>query len=99
MKITITQGTPIVATLTGRLDTAAAAQITNDFLSLAQYADSHIILDCAALEYIASSGLRLLLGLRKEVAAKGGKLQIRSINNDIRQVFAMTGFISLFEII
>lgn len=92
-------GNTVVARLQGRLDTAAAVEVTPDFQTLGQYADGHIIIDCEQLEYIASSGLRLLLGLRKDVAARSGKLQIRSINNDIRQVFAMTGFISLFEIV
>ena len=70
-----------------------------DFQALAEQAANHIILDCSQLDYISSSGLRLFLALRKESAAKGGKLQVRAINADIRQVFMMTGFISLFEII
>ena len=74
-------------------------EVTPDFQSLAEHAAEHIVLDCSELEYISSSGLRLFLSLRKESAAKGGKLQVSSINNDIRQVFMMTGFISLFEII
>ena len=89
----------MVVRLAGRLDTPAAAEITPDFQSLGEKADKHIILDCSALEYISSSGLRLFLTLRKESAVKGGKLQVRDINADIRQVFMMTGFISLFEII
>lgn len=102
MKITIETNNganAVVARLQGRLDTAAAVDVTPSFQELAQHADGHIIIDCEQLDYIASSGLRLLLGLRKEVAAKSGRLQIQNINNDIRQVFAMTGFISLFEII
>jgi anti-sigma B factor antagonist len=50
------------------------------------------------LEYISSSGLRIFLSIRKEAAANGSKVIVRSINADIRQVFMMTGFISLFEI-
>ena len=95
----INEGEQLVAQLSGRLDTAAAAAIAPDFQALAEQAAQHIILDCSQLEYISSSGLRLFLALRKESAAKGGKLQVRSINADIRQVFMMTGFISLFEII
>ena len=99
MKVIIENGNPVVVNLQGRLDTAAAAEIAPDFQALAEQAAKHIILDCAQLEYISSSGLRLFLALRKESAAKGGKLQVRAINADIRQVFMMTGFISLFEII
>ncbi|MBR4565140.1 MAG: STAS domain-containing protein [Paludibacteraceae bacterium] len=100
MKINIeNEANQIVVRLTGRLDTAAAADITSDFQVISEQAGKHIILDCSKLEYISSSGLRLFLALRKESAAKGGKLQVRDINADIRQVFMMTGFISLFEII
>ena len=95
----VNEGEQLVAQLSGRLDTAAAAEIAPDFQSLAEQSAKHIILDCSQLEYISSSGLRLFLTLRKESAAKGGKLQVRAINADIRQVFMMTGFISLFEII
>lgn len=100
MNIQIEQeGNTIVARLAGRLDTAAAAEITPDIQALAEQADKHIVLDCSELAYISSSGLRLFLTLRKESAAKGGKLQVRNINADIRQVFMMTGFISLFDIV
>lgn len=93
------EGSVIVARLSGRLDTAAAAEIAPDIQTLAEQAAGHIIIDCTELAYISSSGLRLFLTLRKESAAKGGKLQVRNINADIRQVFMMTGFISLFDII
>jgi len=95
----VNEGEQLVAQLSGRLDTAAAVEVASDFQALAKQAAKHIILDCSELEYISSSGLRLFLALRKESAAKGGKLQVRAINADIRQVFMMTGFISLFEIL
>ena len=100
MEIKIQQdGNEVIARLKGRLDTAAAAEIMPYIQVLAEQADKHIVLDCTELEYISSSGLRLFLTLRKESSAKGGKLQVRNINADIRQVVMMTGFISLFEIV
>lgn len=88
----------IKALLSGRLDTAAAAEVAPQFNQLSEYADREIILDFTNLEYISSSGLRLLIGLRKDSAAKGGKIIIEKINDSIRNVFTMTGFYSLFEI-
>lgn len=99
MKVIITEGNPVVVKLQGRFDTTAAVTVTPDFQNLSQYAAGHIVIDCRELEYISSSGLRLLLTLRKEVAAKNGKLQIRNMNEDILQIFKITGFISLFEIV
>lgn len=86
------------AQLIGRLDTPAAVQATKDMQSLMDHADNIITLDCTNLEYISSSGLRLFLSLRKETAAKGGKVVIENINDEIKKVFMMTGFYNLFEI-
>ena len=88
----------VLAVLSGRLDTAAAAEVAPQFTELNEKAGESITLDFTGLEYISSSGLRLLIGLRKSSAAKGGKLVIEHINDAIRNVFMMTGFYNLFEI-
>ncbi len=88
----------VCASIEGRLDTASAVQAEKDLLPLKENADKEIILDCTALEYISSSGLRLFLSLRKEVEAKGGKLMVEHINDEIRNVFTITGFFKLFDI-
>lgn len=88
----------IVAFFAGRLDTAAAVQTTEDVTPLLQVSNKEIVLDCTDLAYISSSGLRIFLSIRKEAAAKGNRVIVRNINADIRQVFMMTGFISLFDI-
>ena len=82
----------------GRLDTPAAAKAQQEIAPLLKAADKEITLDCTNLEYISSSGLRLFLTIRKETAAKGGKVIIKNINEEIRKVFMMTGFLNLFEI-
>ena len=93
-----TSGNQLIASFAGRLDTAAAVQTAEDVKPLMEAEGKEIILDCTALEYISSSGLRIFLGIRKEAAAHGSKVIVRNINADIHQVFMMTGFISLFEI-
>ena len=86
------------ATFEGRLDTPAAIKAQQDMTPLMENADKEITLDCTNLEYISSSGLRLFLALRKETSAKGGKVIIMNINNEIKKVFMMTGFFNLFTI-
>ena len=88
----------LLAKLTGRLDTPAAVKAQQEIEPLLQNADKELVLDCTDLEYISSSGLRLFLTLRKEAAAKGGKVIIEHISEDIKKVFMMTGFYNLFEI-
>ena len=88
----------VTAHLAGRLDTPAAQEITPQMNQLAEEAGGVIVLDCTDLSYISSSGLRIFLTLRKAAAEKGGKVIVRSISNEIRGVFMMTGFLNLFEI-
>ena len=76
----------------------SAVSAQQEITPLLENADKEIILDCSNLEYISSSGLRLLLTIRKEAAAKGGKVIVKDINDDIKKVFMMTGFYNLFEI-
>ena len=83
--------------LIGRLDTAASSQFAADMQPLMDHADKHIVLDCSRLEFISSSGLRLLLTLRKATIAAHGDVTITGMNNEVKQVFALTGFLSLFK--
>ena len=90
--------TQMIALFKGRLDTAAAVETAEAVKPLLEAHNKEIILDCTNLEYISSSGLRIFLSIRKEAAAHASKVIVRNINADIRQVFMMTGFISLFVI-
>ncbi|MBP5483119.1 MAG: STAS domain-containing protein [Bacteroidales bacterium] len=88
----------MTAQLIGRLDTSVSQEVATALQPLLDKADKTLVLDCKNLEYISSSGLRIFLTVRKAAAAKGGKVIVRDINNEIRQVFMMTGFLNLFEI-
>lgn len=96
-KVTKEEGKITIAFI-GRLDTPAAQEVNPVINELMEEADKTIIIDCKEMEYISSSGLRIFLTLRKAAEDKKGKVIIESINDDIRSVFMMTGFLNLFEI-
>ena len=99
MEVNITkEGKTVVAALIGRMDTPASQEVGPQLEALKADAAGTIVLDCKELTYISSSGLRLFLTLRKEAEEKGGKIIVRSIRDEIRSVFRMTGFLNLFEI-
>ena len=99
MEIFITEkGSTMTAKLTGRLDTPAAAEVSQKVQPLLDNADKTIVLDCSEMPYISSSGLRIFLTIRKAAVAKGGKVVVEGLSTEIRQVFMMTGFLQLFEI-
>ncbi len=99
MEVKITEKDNVMtAQLIGRLDTAVSQEVATVLQPVIEQANKTIVLDCKELSYISSSGLRIFLTIRKAAAGKGGKVIVRDINNEIRQVFMMTGFLNLFEI-
>ena len=84
-------------TLIGSLDTAAAIETEQTLKPVTEGDSKDIVIECEELEYIASSGLRILLDVLKKTKAKGYKVILRNVNDDIKNVFKITGFINLFE--
>ncbi len=98
MKTTINeQDNLIVAVLEGELDTAAAQDVENALQPLFTADGRDILFDCSRLDYIASSGLRIMLSILKSAKATGRKVVLKDVNDDIKNVFKLTGFISLFD--
>lgn len=86
-----------VATLQGEMDTAAALEVEETLKPLFATGGKDVIIDCKELEYIASSGLRILLSILKGARAAGSRVVLRDVNDDIKNVFQLTGFINIFE--
>jgi len=84
------------AKLEGELDTAAAVKAEEILKPLYTTNGKDVIIDCSKLDYIASSGLRILINILKGAKASGSQVIMRGVNKDIKNVFMMTGFISLF---
>lgn len=92
------EGKNYVMIFEGRLDTPSSAQAGRDMQVLNNCEGHDIILDCTALEYISSSGMRLFLDLLKTTRVKGSQLTIIGLREDIRMVFDEVGFLNLFDI-
>lgn len=98
MKTTIEeQNGKWIATLEGEMDTAAALEVEETLKPLMDSKGKDVLIECAGLEYIASSGLRILLSILKAAKASGSKVTLRNVNEDIKNVFKLTGFINIFE--
>lgn len=87
-----------IVTMIGSLDTAAAIETEQALKPLTTREEAKDIeIECQELEYIASSGLRILLDVLKKNKAKGRRVILGNVNDDIKNVFNITGFINLFE--
>ncbi|MEF9972535.1 MAG: STAS domain-containing protein [Clostridia bacterium] len=88
--------TQLTVTLTGRLDTSTAPQLEAE-LKTSLNNVSTLVMDFAALEYISSAGLRVLLSTQK-VMNKQGTMVVRHVNETIMEVFEVTGFTDILTI-
>lgn len=94
----VDEGDKVIVNLEGDLDTAAAQSTEKEFQPLMTTTDKTIVIDCKDLNYISSSGLRLFLSLLKSCKPNNNTLTLENLNDNIKKVFTMTGFSSLFNI-
>ena len=89
-------GTELTVTITGRLDTTTAPQLEAEFKQNINGVEK-LVLNFAALEYLSSAGLRVLLAVQK-VMNKQGEMIIKNVNETINEIFEVTGFIDILTI-
>ncbi|MBQ5840254.1 MAG: STAS domain-containing protein [Bacteroidaceae bacterium] len=93
MKVTITQNANVVeATIEGRLDTVTSSEFEKQLAPFYLTPGIELILDCNAMEYISSAGLRVVLIAHKSITANGGRFVVSNLSKEVRSVFDMTGF-------
>ncbi len=88
-----------IVTLDGRLDTTNADQFQQDIAPLMEGDKPDIDIDCTGMTYTSSQGLRLFLTLQKSVMTRGGKMVMRNMNPQVKEVFDITGFSNIITII
>ncbi|MDR0988322.1 MAG: STAS domain-containing protein [Prevotellaceae bacterium] len=97
MEVTILNGDQTIIKVSGRLDTVNAPLFGEKIAPVTE-SMKDVVVDCNELEYVASSGLRQLLTLQKMANQKKAKLVFRSVKPDIKNIFDMTGFASMFNL-
>ena len=89
------EGNNLTITLEGRLDTNTAPDLEKEVESLDGV--ENLIFDLKKLEYISSAGLRIILALQK-IMNNQGNMTIKNVNDDVKEVFEITGFSEILDI-
>ena len=90
-------GDNLTLKISGRLSTDEANVAKNEILS-ALDGVKNLTLDLNGLEYISSSGLRILLAAMKKIKAQGGTMTVKNVGAQVREVLEMTGFAEIFNL-
>jgi stage II sporulation protein AA (anti-sigma F factor antagonist) len=83
----------------GRLDSNTVAEAESDLLARIEPGDRRVVLDLAGLDYISSAGLRLVLLAAKRLKQAGGRLALCGLRPQIREVFEISGFVSILTVV
>lgn len=87
----------IVFHIKGKIDTITAPLFEEYLQAHLDFEIGDIVFNLFEVEYIASSGLRLLLIAAKKAKVAERKVILQQVNATVLQVLAVSGFTSLFE--
>lgn len=90
------EGNTMTIALEGRLDTTTAPVLEEELKKEISGVEE-LCFDFQALDYISSAGLRVLLSAQKTMN-KQGKMVIKNANEDVMEIFEVTGFVDILSI-
>ncbi len=91
-------GSVNIISLSGRLDAYSANDLERKLDSLIDADQVQLVVNLGRLEYISSSGLRVLLAALKKVRKQQGDIKLACLKPYIKEVFDIAGFTQLFTI-
>ena len=90
------EGSELTVALEGRLDTTTAPSLEEELRPELDEITG-LVFDFKDLAYISSAGLRVLLSTHKVMSKKNG-MKIVGANDEIKEIFEVTGFMDILNI-
>lgn len=87
-----------ILSLQGRLDVSTSGSLDEKLTALVEAGEAKVLVDCRELDYISSAGLRVLLSAAKQFKKQEGSIALSTLNPNVKQVFEISGFTSIFPI-
>ena len=90
-------GSELLLELSGSIDSGTSPEL-NAVIEQSLKGINSLILDFKKIDYISSAGLRVLLATFKTLSGRGGNMIIRHPNQNVMDIFTMTGFDNILTI-
>ena len=97
--VTVKENEVEILRLEGKVDFATAGTLEARLMELLEGGALKLLLNFEKGPFIASSGLRVLLKVGQILQARGGKLSICRINDTVREVFEISVFDKVFNVL
>ena len=82
----------------GKIDTGTSPEAEKYLNNLIGEGTHNIVLNLEEVDFVSSTGLRVILATGKKLMGKKGKLTICSPNITVNDVLRMSGFNRMFEV-
>jgi anti-anti-sigma factor len=82
----------------GRLDSASSPELERVVTEQIEAGTRRLVFDLADMDYVSSAGLRVILLAGKKLRAAQGKLALAGMRDMVKDVFEMSGFLTLFAV-
>ncbi|HOT06628.1 MAG: STAS domain protein [Methanosaeta sp. PtaB.Bin039] len=91
------QGIPVLA-VTGRIDAVTAKELDSAICGIIKEKAATMVLDLKGVDYISSSGLRVLMAAQKSLRPLRCEICLTCLQPMVREVMEATGIAGLFTI-
>lgn len=88
----------MVLSIEGRLDSNTSGILEKRISEITGAGDKNLVIDFSSMDYISSAGLRILLMAAKITKKVGGKVILAALCANVKEVFDVAGFTSIFTI-
>jgi anti-sigma B factor antagonist len=82
----------------GRLDTQTSPDAEKELQQITDNGATKLVVDFGELDYISSTGLRILLATAKRLKSEEGEMRLCGLNAVVNKVFQISGFAKIFSI-
>lgn len=92
------EGTRLTLAIEGRIDTKTSPELEKVLRAALTPEITELIFDLSDTVYISSAGLRVLLFAQKRMNQQG-TMQVTQVNDDLMEIFEVTGFTNVLTIV
>lgn len=87
-----------VVEMEGNLDTNTSVDAQEQINELINGGAMKFVVHFAAVDFVSSAGLRVLLATAKRLGGSGGSLRICGLNDEVNEVFEISGFSTILDV-
>lgn len=95
---TQTIGKHVLVKLAGRLDITQSDEVESHLAKDVLSGEGDIIIHLGSISYISSSGIRIFVGMVRELNRQGRKLKLCNITPPVKKVFDVVELLDLFDV-